>query len=161
MVEKGKTTKICIVGGIRWEWDDDPALECLDCQCNEITLEEDGSFSITIWDKYDCPHKILFNIKIRKTPCDQNTVFVPNAFSPNGDLKNDVLYVHANNLSKINFVIYNRWGEKVFESFDVYSGWDGTYQGRELSPDVFAYYLEADCLGGEKIFKKGNISLLK
>jgi gliding motility-associated-like protein len=86
---------------------------------------------------------------------------VPNAFSPNGDLLNDGLFVRGNSIDELHFVIYNRWGEKVFETRDQSIPWDGTYKGKPLSPDVYAYYLEVRCFNGETYFEKGNISLIR
>ncbi|MEL7425354.1 MAG: gliding motility-associated C-terminal domain-containing protein [Bacteroidota bacterium] len=57
--------------------------------------------------------------------------------------------------------IYNRWGEQVFESFSQDDGWDGTFEGKALSPDVYGYYLEVSCFGGEEYRSRGNITLLR
>ena len=93
--------------------------------------------------------------------CDFPFVFVPNAFSPNNDTENDVLYVRGHPITKIEFRIFNRWGEKVFESFDVANGWDGTYKGKLLEPDVYDYYLLVECSGGLTNQLQGNITLLR
>ena len=75
----------------------------------------------------------------------------------------------------MDFIIYDRWGEKVFETTDATSrerlndarcctfgdGWDGTKKGKELSAQVLVYYLEAELENGESIIKKGNITLIK
>jgi gliding motility-associated-like protein len=59
------------------------------------------------------------------------------------------------------FRIFNRWGETVFESFDRATGWDGTFRGKKLDPDVYDYYLEVTCIGGDEDIVKGNITVLK
>ena len=64
------------------------------------------------------------------------------------------------------FLIYDRWGELVFDSDTdgdaMLQGWDGTYKGKELSPQVFVYFLEGEFLDGEVIdMMKGNITLVK
>ncbi len=93
--------------------------------------------------------------------CDDDALFIPNAFSPNGDGINDVLFVRgADGLVSMNFIIYNRWGEQVFESSDPDFGWDGTFKGEELGPDVYGYYLTITCpIGGKAL--KGNVTLLR
>ncbi len=87
--------------------------------------------------------------------------FIPNIFSPNGDGENDILYVRGNEIATINFVIYNRWGEKVFETNDIKSGWDGTYKGNPFNTAVFVYSVKAIFENGEMIEKNGNITLVK
>jgi gliding motility-associated-like protein len=90
-----------------------------------------------------------------------NSVFIPNIFSPNGDGNNDVLYVRGNNINHINLIIYNRWGERVFESTNISSGWDGTYKGGSLSAAVFVYFCHVVYTDGTEEHLKGNITLVK
>ena len=59
------------------------------------------------------------------------------------------------------FLIYDRWGEKVFETSGLKECWNGTYKGKPVNQGVFVYYLEATLTTGEKVSKKGNISLIK
>ena len=61
----------------------------------------------------------------------------------------------------MSLIIYNRWGEKVFESKNQSIGWDGTFKGKLLDPDVYAYYLTVNCIGGEVFTEQGNVTLLR
>ncbi len=88
-------------------------------------------------------------------------VGVPNSFSPNGDGVNDVLFVRGNNITRMRFVVYNRYGQKVFETNDQSIGWDGTMGGRELNAGVFGYYLEVFQLDGNQQIMKGDITLVR
>ncbi len=72
-----------------------------------------------------------------------------------------MLYVRGPNIHEMVFRIYNRWGEMVFESTDAKVGWDGTYKGRKVDPDVFDYYLKVKCIGGAEETLKGNVTILK
>ena len=81
-------------------------------------------------------------------------------FSPNGDGANDILKVYGNCITSIDLIIFDRWGEKVFESIDISTSWDGTYNGQKLDEAVFVYYINAT-VNGEKVVKHGNISLVK
>ena len=58
-------------------------------------------------------------------------------------------------------MVFNRWGEMVFESTDVNNGWDGSFRGVPLQPDVYDYYLDVTCVGGLKSIVKGNITLMR
>lgn len=93
--------------------------------------------------------------------CEEPYVFLPNAFTPNDDGVNDVLLVRGTTISQQKLIIYNRWGEKVFETVEVGGGWDGYYNNVLCAPDVYGYYLEVLCINGEKFVKKGNINLIR
>lgn len=101
------------------------------------------------------------SIQVDLIDCDCFAL-VPEAFSPNGDNNNDLLRVYGNCVKDIQFVIYDRWGEKVFEATTLAQAWDGTYKGRLLDSGVFIYALEATSTRDErKIQHKGSISLIR
>jgi len=89
------------------------------------------------------------------------SVFVPNIFSPNGDGFNDVLRVRGKGIAELEFIIYDRWGEKVFETTDANVGWDGTYKGEPMNLAVFVYVIKGKFKNGDVIDKKGNFTLLR
>ncbi len=100
--------------------------------------------------------------------CDNSQIFVPNTFTPNGDGINDRFWVSGKGISLITlFQVYNRWGELLWEEHnippnDAAYGWDGTYKGLVLEPDVFVYIVKAKCeLGGTEFKYKGDISLVR
>ena len=86
---------------------------------------------------------------------------VPNAFSPNGDGVNDKVYIEGKGIVELTFRIYNRWGEKVFETNDKTVGWDGTYKGVLQEMDTYTYSVDAKLINGQYIPLKGNITLLR
>ena len=86
---------------------------------------------------------------------------VPTAFSPNGDGRNDRIFVKGFGLAKINWKIYNRWGELVFFTNDYLGGWDGTFNGKSQPQDVYHYVVEVEFFDGKKGTKKGDITLLR
>jgi gliding motility-associated-like protein len=88
-------------------------------------------------------------------------VFVPTAFSPNGDGENDLQCVMGNCIETMRLTIYNRWGEKVFESDDPKKCWDGALQGKAMDTGIFVYHLTATFKSGESVEKKGNIHLIR
>ncbi|MES2141162.1 MAG: gliding motility-associated C-terminal domain-containing protein [Bacteroidota bacterium] len=101
------------------------------------------------------PFALAVNVEL------STNVFVANVFSPNGDGNNDVLHILGKGITEIQFIIYNRWGEKVFETTDIATGWDGTYKGSPLNIGVFVYYIKGKLKDGEEITKKGNVTLLR
>lgn len=86
---------------------------------------------------------------------------IPNAFSPDGDNVNDILFVRAFGAVEINLKIFNRWGEFLFETNDLSIGWDGTWRGEPQEMEVYVYILSGTLNNGRKIFKKGNVTLLR
>lgn len=108
-----------------------------------------------------CTKSDTVMVKTVPYTCEEPYIFVPNSFSPNGDGQNDVLYVMGPILERIDFKIFDRWGELVFETISRSEGWDGTYKGRPLEPDVYDYYLKVDCMGGLTNILKGNITLMR
>lgn len=102
------------------------------------------------------------SIRIGQIDCDCH-VDVPSAFSPNNDGANDILYLRGNCVTEIDFFIYDRWGQLVFESHDLSNGWDGTLKGKKMDTSVFVYYLKARSYYNSEteFLKKGNISLIR
>jgi len=64
-------------------------------------------------------------------------------------------------LDQVELYVYDRWGEKIFETKDKNFWWDGTYKGGELPPDVYGYYFKVVCVDGQTYFKKGNVTLVR
>ena len=86
---------------------------------------------------------------------------IPTGFSPNGDGSNDILFVRGGGIEIMNLRIFNRWGEKVFESNSLEVGWDGTFKGKPQEIDAYAYVVTATFIDGTTAIKKGNITLLR
>jgi gliding motility-associated-like protein len=113
-------------------------------------------------EKLGCTETLPITVQVRDDlPCSEPYIFIPNAFTPNGDGENDFFKVRSEIIIDLNMKIFNRWGEKVFESKQQEIGWDGTFKGKMLLPDVFGYVVEGTCYNEEKFIKKGNITLLK
>ncbi len=119
------------------------------------------TYTVNVTDNNGCKVKKQVTVYILYTPCASSNLYIPNAFSPNNDGKNDKLYVRGNFIQSMYFAVYDRWGQKVFETRDQNTGWDGTFKGKKLDPAVFGWYVEGTCEVGEKFFKKGNVTLLR
>jgi gliding motility-associated-like protein len=90
-----------------------------------------------------------------------NFAGLPQAFSPNDDGNNDILYVYGNQIVFLNFDIYNRWGERVFSSSSKSKGWDGYHNGQKANAGVYMYKLKAEFVDGETVTKSGDITLVR
>ncbi|MBL4754951.1 MAG: gliding motility-associated C-terminal domain-containing protein [Flavobacteriales bacterium] len=120
-----------------------------------------GSYTVTVTDSNGCWSNDNIDILASSVPCNTPYVYVPNIFSPNSDGQNDVLYVLGNGITELTFVIYDRWGNKVFETTDQSIGWEGAYKGDPMNEAVFVYYLKARLATSEMVENKGNISLVR
>ncbi len=91
------------------------------------------------------------------------TVFIPNAFSPNqfGPGNNERFLVIADGFETFHIEIFNRWGEKLYESSDILDGWDGNYRGKEAQQDVYVYVVKVTSLAGKAYEYYGTITLLR
>ncbi len=136
---------------------------------NDPTIEnpvatplETTTYEVVVTDEDSgCAVASAVTITVVRPACEEPYVFFPNAFTPNGDGHNDVLYLRGTDVTDVYFIIYNRWGEKMFESNAQNEGWDGTFGGKELGADVYGYYLKVRCGNGEEFIKKGNVTILR
>ncbi|AMQ01497.1 hypothetical protein AY601_4666 [Pedobacter cryoconitis] len=90
-----------------------------------------------------------------------NDIFIPNTFTPNGDGKNDIFYVHGNAIAKMRMCVYNQWGQFIFESLQQQVGWDGSYRGQMQPNGVYVYYVEVTLTDGSTAMRKGTITILR
>ncbi len=119
------------------------------------------TYTLTVTNPDGCVQTRQVTITVQTLPCARPNIFLPNAFTPNGDGKNDVLYLRGVIVESMSLIIYNRWGQKIFESKNQSIGWDGTFNGKLLDPDVYAYYLTVNCIGGEVFTEQGNVTILR
>ncbi len=111
---------------------------------------------------------IAFNVAgCSDTACQQITttiiplVDVPNAFTPQSGDVNSVVMVRGFGITKMRFIIWNRWGQKVFETANRLEGWNGKFKGRLQPMDVYVYTLDIEFFDGTKTTKKGDITLIR
>jgi gliding motility-associated-like protein len=90
-----------------------------------------------------------------------DAIDVPNAFTPLSSDINNKVFAKGFGIVKMQFIIWNRWGQKVFETNDRNVGWDGKFKGVIQPMDVYAYTLEVEFFDGKKASKKGDITLIK
>ena len=139
----------------------------VDCKgCPAVTIQpfRTSSVSVTIADEFGCLAEDDLSIEVDERPL----IYVPNAFSPNGDKVNDVLFPFADeSVAQVTlFQVFDRWGERVWaaENFvpnDPAFGWDGTLAGRPLNSAVFVYSLEVVKIDGSRASLGGDFILMR
>lgn len=150
----------CSSDDVTWFWNMDDGTTSFQ-QNMEHTYLETGTYnvSLTVTDAFGCTNIINRSIIIYET----SVVYVPNSFTPNNDGKNDVFIPTFYNVSAENYkmIIYNRWGEEIFETTDISEGWDGSVNGKPvLTNTVFVYLLYYADLMGAKFMKKGTVTII-
>ena len=138
-------------------WSPSLTLDCDSCLSPDASPLTTTTYMISIQDTNGCvsTDQVIIDIIVDRD------IFVPNAFSPNGDGNNDTWMLLSRNIRDISTAVYNRWGEKVWESTDPQIGWDGYYKGKPLDPGVYMYYIEAKYVDDLEINLKGNVTILK
>jgi gliding motility-associated-like protein len=108
------------------------------------------------------PQTIVAHYIEEVPPAILSNVFIPTAFSPNGDQNNDVFYIHGIDPQQtFNFRVFNRWGQIVFQTSSMSYGWDGTTDGKMNPSDVYAYMIEVRNPDGTSESRSGNITLMR
>ncbi|MEZ4917648.1 MAG: gliding motility-associated C-terminal domain-containing protein [Saprospiraceae bacterium] len=119
------------------------------------------TYTVTAQLSSGCSNSTSVTVLVLSPECDDPYIFFPTAFTPNGDGENDELKLEGRFAEEVYWVIYSRWGEKVFEAFSLDDRWDGTFNGKEMPTETYGYYLKVRCVDGHELVKKGNVSLLR
>ena len=167
VVEPGTTvTLLALGGGTNFSWYPIDGLNCSDCAAVMASPTNTTEYCVIASNDYFCPADtaciVITAISIPPPICTPSNIFVPTAFSPNGIGPNDLHCVMGGDcITSMSFGIYDRWGNKVFESTDPEDCWDGTFNGQALDPAVFVYHLIATLTNGEIVERQGNITLVR
>lgn len=143
----------------KWEFGDGDSLITSSMMPVSHIYNTAGSYRVCLiaFNEYGCSDTSCQQVTAIVTP----VVDVPNAFTPNGDGANDVVFVKGYGIDKMSWRIYNRWGQLVFVSTNINFGWDGRFKGVLQPQDVYAYTLSVQFTDGTKYSKKGDITLLR
>lgn len=149
---------------ITYNWTVPDGLSCTACPQPMSNPKFDTKYNVEFTDRNGCKNTGQVQVIVF---CNNDNVFVPNTFSPNGDGSNDVFYVRGKGLNRVKSLrVFNRWGQIVFErnNFNVNdeaAGWNGTFNGAKAKPDVYVYQLEIWCDNSTVVKFDGNIALIQ
>lgn len=145
-------------------WTPDIFLSCDTCPDPTAAPVNTTTYTVVVTNEAGCTAIDDVTIFLEK----DRLIYIPNAFSPNGDGTNDNFTLYGGkSASKIQLLrIFNRWGALVFEGRDMdlgnpNQGWDGTFKGKDLPPDVFAYYAIVEFLDNEVVLFEGDVTIVK
>ncbi|MCC6253106.1 MAG: gliding motility-associated C-terminal domain-containing protein [Bacteroidia bacterium] len=157
-IQEGSSVNITAVAteNMNYLWSPSEGLSCSDCLLPVATPKETTVYNISVTDPASgC--SAVDSVKI--TVIKNFDIWIPTAFSPNGDGKNDILFVRGNNIKAFTLKIYDRWGTKLFETSDVAKGWDGEYNNRKVNTGIFVYVIDYTLNDGTSQTLKGNLTL--
>lgn len=148
---------------VSYLWTPGTDLSCTDCETPTATIRDNTAYTVTVKNIYGCIASDVMRVTVF---CLDGQVFIPNAFTPDGNGLNDILMIRGKGIRVKSFRIFNRWGEVVFERTnfnpnDPKFGWDGKVRGVPASPDVFVYTAEVVCDNNVIYTYKGNTTILK
>lgn len=140
-----------------YSWSPPINLSCTDCQATTASPLSEQTYTVTFTSANGCSASASTTIQIVSI----FNYFMPNAFTPNADGINDTLHVHGKGISSVNLQLFDRVGEKVFETTSIQQGWDGTYKGIPMNNGTYIYILNIEYCNGERIKEQGNVTLAK
>lgn len=146
-------------------WSPYIGLSCTDCLSPIVAPERTTSYTLTVVDASGCTANASISIIVENP---DNNVFIPNVIAPNSNTGNNVfmLYSDKNYISDYKLTIYNRWGDVIYSKSGLRpnspdGGWDGTFNGQLLSPEVFVYTIEANVYNSAKMkYYSGDVTIL-
>lgn len=156
----GKTFHLQTTEGIRYNYSWGPPQYFLKNNDHAVVgvAEKTGHVHVTVTNEWHCSAHDSFYIYAG--PCCD--VILPDAFTPNNDGINDTYFpIDIQQHRLIEFMVFNRWGEIVFETKTNGNSWDGTFKGEQLPTGTYHYFIRYICYGDEQYTKKGNFILLR
>lgn len=160
LLSVGQTAPVKVTGnGTSYSWSpDNGTIACPTCTNTVVQPTVTTQYIVTAYNSPYCKKQDTVVVKVDFVCGD---FFIPNVFSPNGDGLNDDVNIHGVCIATYTLKIFNRWGEKIFETTDKTMGWDGTFRGKPMDTGVFVYTVEGMTIERKPFSKKGNITLLR
>jgi gliding motility-associated-like protein len=145
-------------GITRYSWSPVTGLNNPDIPDPIAIIERDITYTLTLETAEGCEGSAMINIRAFEGP----EIYVPNAFTPNDDGRNDVLRAFPVGLKEFrSFRVFNRWGELIFSTNDQSRGWDGTIKGLKQNTGTFIWVAEAVDLRGNPFYRRGSVTLIR
>ncbi len=145
-------------GAIQYQWDFGDGSSSQETHPSHQYIST-GSFQtqLVAINLYNCTDTFRSEVRALIDPL----LDVPNAFTPGRFGENGMVKVKGYGIGKLDWKIYNRWGQLIFQTNSINNGWDGTYQGKLQPMDVYVYTLDAELTNGQKVRKTGDITLVR
>lgn len=144
-------------GTYTYQWSPGTYLSCTDCASPMFTAIRNMEYTVTVTDAYGCTVSELITVNV----IADKPVYIPNILLPNGvDSRNRVFTLYAEGMNYYQLQVFNRIGEKVFDSNNNTVGWDGMYKGKPTPPGVYTYTAIVTFLDGENRKYIGTVTVV-
>lgn len=158
LVAAGQPVQLRATGGDFYRWSPSTGLSDPNRADPVAVLQSDIRYVLTASAAAGCATTDTITIKVVKGPA----FYVPNAFTPNGDGKNDRFRFLPVGMQRVNyFRVYNRYGQLVYQSADPSRGWDGTVNGKLQAAGTFVWMVDGVDYDGQKQFYRGTVTLIR
>ena len=146
------------INGWKWYFIDNNGATAI-TQNTSYTFKQDGMYSVAmvVKNKWGCMDTVVKVILVNEA----ESFYVPNAFTPNGDGLNEIFSPKARAIKSYSIIIFDRWGQKIFESNDFSNEWDGTFKGKECKEDVYVWKINYINSKNKLIELTGHVSLIR
>ena len=124
---------------------------------SELSVTDSDSYYVLVTDENNC--KDSSENAIVHT-LGRTELYIPTAFTPNGDDHNELFVIHANNINSYNIIIYDKWGDELFVSDTIYKYWDGTFENNKVQQGTYFYIVEVIGVDENLFLKSGLIEVL-
>ncbi|GAA3922118.1 T9SS type B sorting domain-containing protein [Chitinophaga oryziterrae] len=158
IIAKGQQFQLHATGGDFYNWYPPEGLSNTGLPDPMVNWNQDITYTLKVADVQGCEGYDSIHVKYYTGP----DIYVPSAFSPNGDGQNDHFRFIPVGITEYNFFrIFNRWGQLIYSSTDFRTGWDGTIKGAPAPVDTYIWILEGKDFTGKTILRKGTVTLVK
>ena len=144
---------------LQYSWTPTTGLSCTDCANPYVTVYNDITYSVVVTDSSGCENYNYTESLVDVSPFLY--YFIPSGFSPNNDGLNDRFQVYGQDIYSVDMMVFNRWGEKIFQGNNQFQTWDGTYNGKQQAGGVYTFAVEIKFLNNAIVNKKGSVTLIK
>ena len=143
-------------GSGTWSWTPADGLSCSGCPAPVSTPDADIVYVVTYTDQAGCvaTDQVIVDVQ-------NSAIYIPDVFTPNGDGQNDEFGIFGLGIRQVEWRVFNRWGEKVFETRNPADGWNGVYKGKEQPVGVYVYFALITLENGKTENYQGSVTLLR
>ena len=160
---RGQSTRLnaTAIEGVSYNWQPAESLETPYHYTTIATPDDTTIYYMNAMDQNHCRYTDTVKINCINLICGQPNLVIPNAFSPNDDGVNDKLCFRGEWIREFHIAIFSRWGEKVFETYDINECWDGRYEGKKCQSGVYMYTCDIVCEDNQAGTFKGDVTIIQ
>jgi len=151
----GSSTQLDADGFGAFVWDTVETLSCSACEMPEAEPTQTTTYWVTITDENGCTNRDDVTVFV------DGSLYVPNTFTPNEDGKNDFFFARGEEIQTFHLMIFDRWGELIFQSYNIDTGWDGNYKGEPAQIDTYVWKIQYSESSGKKALVYGHVNLVR